>query len=83
MLLQDDGELTYVKDNYEVDFLTAATLYQVSYNIDDEKTRKRELQAFSYFKTAQIKNCRLITYETTAAMDEVEVLSVDDFIFTR
>lgn len=81
ILIQNDAELRYLRDVYEIDFLSGSTLYQVAYHIDDEKTRKRELQSFNHFKTAQRTNCRLITYETTAMVDDVEVISVEDFIF--
>lgn len=35
-------EITYIKENYAIDFRCQDTLYQVSYKIDDEKIRLRE-----------------------------------------
>ena len=39
-----------MNDTYEIDFYDENTLFQVSYNIEDEKTKQRELRAFEYFK---------------------------------
>jgi hypothetical protein len=52
----------------------------VAYNIDDEKTRKRELGAFKYFENSETKACRLITFDRNEMIDDVEVLSFDVFV---
>ena len=39
-----------MNDTYEIDFYDENTLFQVSYNIEDKKTKQRELRAFGYFK---------------------------------
>ncbi|MDX9756165.1 MAG: ATP-binding protein, partial [Sulfurimonas sp.] len=49
-LYKKDEKVTYRKDNQEVDFYTQNRLYQVAYDISDEKTKKRELNAFGEFK---------------------------------
>lgn len=41
-LSMQQESVTYLKDTYEVDFYTAKVLYQVSYDISDEKTKKKE-----------------------------------------
>ena len=47
-LYEKDENLTYLKDKYEIDFFSNKSLYQVTFNIDDESTKK-ELNAFGYF----------------------------------
>lgn len=70
--------LTYLKETYEVDFYADGTLYQVSYDISDEKTKKRELNAFGYFKKPH-ESCKLITYDTNDTIDDVEIISFERF----
>lgn len=70
--------VTYLKDTYEIDFYVAKTLYQVSYDISDEKTKKRELGAFGHFKKSD-EVCKLITLETNETIEDVEVISFDRF----
>jgi predicted AAA+ superfamily ATPase len=48
-LNQERERLSYLKDIYEVDFYTGEVLYQVAYDISNEKTRKRELLSFEHF----------------------------------
>ena len=47
---QDKQKNTDKKENQEVDFYSQKRLYQVAYDISDEKTKKRELNAFLSFK---------------------------------
>ncbi|MFA6136780.1 MAG: hypothetical protein WC667_01715 [Sulfurimonas sp.] len=68
----------YLKDNYEIDFYAAKILYQVSYDIREEKTKKRELNAFGYFKKSD-EVCKLITFETDEVIENVEVISFERF----
>ncbi len=77
-LMQKHESLTYLKDTYEIDFYTDKTLYQVSYDIREEKTKKRELNAFGYFKKSD-ELCKLITFETDETIDDVEVISFERF----
>lgn len=77
ILNQKALHVTYLKDIYEVDFYAKDTMYQVSFNINEEKTKNREINAFKYFNKADKK---LITYDTNEIIDEVEVVSIDEFI---
>jgi len=52
-------------------------LYQVCYDLEDEKTRKREISAFKNF-TNPIKY--LITYKDNEQLEEVKVSSVENFL---
>ncbi len=80
VLNQTGSQLTYMKDSYEVDFLCDDILYQVAYDINDEKTKKRELRAFEHFKNKKNQRCQLVTYDTIETIGDVEVISVDEFI---
>jgi len=80
ILYSNDDRVTYMREKYEVDFYSEGVLYQVAYNIEDEKTRKRELGAFKYFKTDDTKACRVITLDTNEVVDDIEVLSFDEFV---
>lgn len=79
VLAQKDDNLCYLRGVQEVDFCTEGTLYQVSYDIKDEKTKKRELAAFGYFKKQDDK-CRLVTYDTDEQSGEVEIVSAAKFL---
>lgn len=79
-LYEKDENLVYIKENYEIDFYSKNTLYQVSYNLDNEKTRKRELNAFSYFKFDKDTNSKLITYDLDEKLDDIEVMSYINYI---
>lgn len=78
-LYKNDEDLTYMRDGVEVDFYSKNRLYQVSYDISDEKTRKRELGAFNHFKK-EGDSCTLITYDVNERADDVEIQSVDLFL---
>lgn len=79
-LYQKNKGLSYQRDTYEVDFYSEQTLYQVAYDISDEKTRKRELNAFKYFKKSEETPCKLITYENNEVLTTVDILSLDRFL---
>ncbi len=82
-ILSDKCDLTYMKDVYEIDFFYNDTLYQVSYSIENEKTKKRELRAFEQFnKDGKFKNM-LITFDTNESLDGVNVVSFDELFFSR
>ncbi|MGE0739234.1 ATP-binding protein [Sulfurimonas sp.] len=78
-LYKKDERVTYKKDNQEVDFYTQNGLYQVAYDISDEKTKKRELNAFGEFKKDDDR-CILITYDTNETIIGVEIVSIDKFL---
>ncbi|MEA3497622.1 MAG: ATP-binding protein, partial [Campylobacterota bacterium] len=82
ILHQKDDKVTYMKDKYEVDFYSNNILYQVSYDIDDEKTKKRELNSFKYFKKENYK-CRLITYDLNDTIEDIEIVSLDEFLLNN
>ena len=81
ILKQTNEDITYLKDNYEVDFKCMNILYQVSYDISDEKTKKRELNAFKYFNIDNNQTNKLITYDTNEIIDDVLIESFEKFIF--
>jgi predicted AAA+ superfamily ATPase len=79
-LYQNNRELAYLKERYEVDFYTHGNLYQVAYDISEPKTRKRELNAFEYFKKGVNGRCFLITNDVNEVIDKVEILSLERFL---
>ena len=82
ILNQQDQEITYMKDNYEIDFcVNSKYLYQVSYDISDEKTKNRELQAFKHFNSDKKKINTLITYDTNESNTEIDIINLEKFIF--
>jgi len=83
VLYANDNSVTYMREKYEVDFYTQNILYQVAYNIDDEKTRKRELGAFNYFKNSNTKACRLISFDRNELIGDIEILSFDEFTLNK
>ncbi|MDF1878398.1 ATP-binding protein [Sulfurimonas sp. SAG-AH-194-C20] len=84
ILNQKSENITYMKDTKEIDFcVDNSDLYQVSYDIHDEKTRKRELDAFEHFNSNNTKQNTLITYDTNEENENVEIVSVEKFIFER
>ena len=74
-------EVTYIKENYEIDFKCDNTLYQVSYKMDDEKTRKRELRAFESFNSEKSYKYKLVTYDETNSFEKVEIIKFENFVF--
>ena len=82
ILSSSDNEVFYMREKYEVDFYSQGILYQVAYDIDDEKTKKRELGAFKYFISDRTKACKLVTFDTNELIDNIEILSLDSFVFS-
>ena len=81
ILSAEDSEVSYLREKYEVDFFSQNRLYQVAYDLEDEKRRKRELGAFNYFKNERTKACKVVTFETNEMVDEIEVLGFDELLF--
>ncbi len=79
-LKNTNEKVYYLKDRFEVDFCVQNSLYQVSYDISDEKTKKREFGAFEHFKTPNTKECTLITFDTNEEIGGVRVVSYDNFV---
>ena len=71
-LSQKSDDVSYLKETHEIDFCTKEALYKVSYDIRDEKTQKRELNAIEHFKQ-QEKRRRLVTYDTNRRIGDVAV----------
>ena len=82
-LYEKDENLTYLKDKYEIDFFSNKNLYQVTFNIDDENTKKRELNAFGYFDSLDTSQKILVTYDINEQYEDVEVISCDNFILLK
>jgi len=81
ILNQKLQEIYYLKDGVEIDFFAQDCYYQVSYDISEEKTRKRELNAFSYFWSENKTKNILITYNTNEDVENINIISIEKFIF--
>jgi predicted AAA+ superfamily ATPase len=81
VLAQRYDDITYIKDRYEIDFYVNNHLYQVSYEIADDMTKQRELNAFSHFNKENKKQNILITYDTDETIKNIKILSLENFIF--
>lgn len=78
-LYQHDRELSYLREQVEVDFYSQSTLYQVSYEVSDEKTYQREINAFDTFRTPQRK-CTLVTFDQLQAQtmpEDIAAISIE------
>lgn len=73
-------EMAYFQEKYEIDFVCDGALYQVAYDMDDPKTRTRELRAFEQPGTERFKKRCLITYDAVQAPEGVEALSLEGFL---
>ena len=79
-ILNDKCNLTYMRDIYEIDFFCDKTLYQVTFNIDDEKTKKREIRAFEQFnKDGKFRNV-IITFDENDKLGSIDVISFDEYL---
>ena len=75
------NEVTYVKENYEIDFRCEDTLFQVSYKMDDEKTKQRELRVFESFDSENNYKHKVITYDESTISQNVQIMKFEDFVF--
>lgn len=75
------NEVTYVKENYEIDFRSEDTLFQVSYKMDDEKTKQRELRVFESFDIENSYKHKVITYDESTILQNVQIVKFEDFVF--
>lgn len=80
-------EITYLLENKECDFYADDKLYQVSYIIIDEKTRKRELDALEFFMDElNLNEGYLITYDTneTVKMGDktIHINRIEEFLLS-
>lgn len=67
----------YIQTSKEIDFLADNALYQVCYDLEDEKTRKREMSAFKNFTNPKKY---LITYKDNEQIEAVKVTSIENFL---
>lgn len=74
------NEVTYIKENYEIDFRCEGGLYQVSYKMEDEKTRQREQRAFGSFDKESKYKHKVITYDEASSFEGVEIVCFEDFV---
>jgi predicted AAA+ superfamily ATPase len=74
-------EVTYIKENYEIDFKCGDTLFQASYKMEDEKTRQRELRVFDSFDKDNNYKYLVITYDETVSLGNVEIVKFENFVF--
>lgn len=83
ILNKKSDEIFYIRDTHEVDFFQDNNLYQVSYDISDNKTRKRECSAFNYFNKDKIWKNTLITYGQNEVLDNIDVVDFETFVFAN
>jgi predicted AAA+ superfamily ATPase len=81
-------DVTYLLENKECDFYVGNKLYQVSYTIQDEKTRKRELDALDYFmEEFRVNESVVVTYDTketiTLENKAIKVRSIESFLIEK
>lgn len=74
-------KVTYIKENCEIDFRCDDGLYQVNYKMEDEKTRAKELRAFSSFDEANRYQHRLVNYDESSIEGSTEIVKFEDFVF--
>jgi len=77
-------DVTYLLENKECDFYVENKLYQVSYTIQDEKTRKREIDALEYYmEEFAVNESVLVTYDInetiTVENKTIKVRSIESF----
>jgi len=82
MLNKTCDEVSYIKENYEIDFRCNDTLYQVSYKMEDEKTRLRELRSFESFDEDNKYKHKVISYDESGIEGNIEIIKYDDFVFS-
>lgn len=84
----NEEPLTYLLDKKECDFYLDGELFQVSYDIEDEQTRKREFEGLRFFadKLGRDKGI-LISYNASETLNykgiDIEVLRLDEFLMRR
>lgn len=74
-----NDKVYYLKDRKEIDFYVNERLYQVTYEMSDVKTKKRELEAFSHFSDMAEKKY-LITFDTQEEIEGIKVESIEQLI---
>jgi predicted AAA+ superfamily ATPase len=82
--LNQEG-LTYLLENRECDFYLDGELFQVSYDIEEEKTKKREFEGLRFFADKFGKERgTLVTYDKNEMTEyksiEIEIVPVNEFL---
>ena len=77
--------LTYLLESKECDFYVDGKLYQVSYSIEEEATKKRELEGLRFFADKLRKDRGiLVTYDSSESLEYkgigIKILSLDGFL---
>jgi len=54
-------------------------MYQVSFDISEEKTKNREINGFQYFQFHHKTKKYLITYDTNESINDIDIISIDKF----
>jgi len=80
VLNQRSESVTYLKETHEVDFYSDDTLYQVTYDMRDERSKEREVNAFNYFKFKHNVKKKVITYDSEMNLAEIECIKLERFI---
>jgi len=81
--LQKKDKVTYLKELYEIDFKCSNTLYQVSYDLSNIKTKNREFKAFKYLDKENKFNHNIITYNENYEESGIVVESIDEFLSSK
>ena len=81
ILNQTCDELAYLRDGKEIDFKCEDTLYQVSFDMSDAKTRKREMSAFKYLDSQGRYKHHIVTYDENRDENGIKIESLEEFIF--
>ena len=79
-LKQPCKEVAYIKENYEIDFKCEDELIQVSYKMDSEKTKKRELRVFANFDKEKRYKHKIITYDKSGSFENIQMIKIEDFL---
>jgi len=82
-----EKEITYLLENKECDFYANGKLYQISYTIINEKTRKREVDALKFFmEELNLNEGYLITYDTHEALTlgdkTIHIECIEEFLLS-
>lgn len=80
VLNEQNGKVCYLREEKEIDFLYNNTLVQVSYTLEDEKTKKRELKAFESFSMDTTQAKYIVTKETTDQIGDVNIITFYKFV---
>jgi len=83
VLNQTCEDLTYLKETKEIDFKYAEVLFQVSYDMSEEKTRKREMDAFKFLDKENRYKHKIITYDENENENGIEIISFEPYFLMK